>query len=136
MIRNKKILLEQAERLGILTENNFTNKFNFIVGKKYEYDELPDEIRDDIDVQFYDDEMGGSTSEFYYEAKLLDPEVNLSDYFDWDFKKDKSYIKSLMKTIEKDGLDYPPVGKEGGHRALALKNLGKKIPYLDIIKKK
>lgn len=117
--------------------SNLTNKFNFIIGRKYIFDELPDEIKDDIQIQF--DEYSDLQPEDYcYVAKLLKPE-EIEEYlhnhfgeYDIQDALEESYMKELIKDIQNKGLDYPVVGVEGNHRALAFWFLKKDLPYLEM----
>jgi len=42
----------------------------------------------------------------------------------------------LLNSIEKNGLMYPSIGREGNHRNYAMALLGKKIPHLEILSPK
>ena len=44
------------------------------------------------------------------------------------------YMKKLILDIQTNGLDYPVVGVEGNHRALAFWYLQKELPYLEMIR--
>jgi formyltetrahydrofolate hydrolase len=46
---------------------------------------------------------------------------------------EEPYMVNLINDINKNGLDYPIVGIEGNHRALALYHLNKDIPYLEMV---
>lgn len=120
-------------------EGKYVNKFDFEIGKSYEYEELPKQVKDDIDVQVEDAEYG--PEDYTYLFKLLTPEETeeyLHDSFgEYDIQDaiDDPYMKKLIKKIMINGLDYPAVGIEGGHRALAFYVMNKPLPYLDMILK-
>ena len=52
-----------------IVNNNLTNKFNFIVGKRYLFDELPNEIKNDIEIQF-DEFSDLQPMDYYYVANV------------------------------------------------------------------
>jgi len=117
-----------------------TNKFKGVVGKSYEFDELPEQTKQDIEVMFennYDD----GPEDYLYEYVLISPEENedylFSIFGEWDIEnaKEDPYMKKLVRDIKKRGLDYPAVGNEGNHRALAYYMMDKPLPYLKMIKK-
>lgn len=118
-------------------DNNYCNKFNFIPGREYEYAELPTQIKKDIVIQL-DDDSYESPEDFIYIAKLLKPEDTIefleSSFGEYDITDamEHSYMKKLVKNIQEKGLDYPPVGIEGGHRALAYYIMNKEMPYLEM----
>lgn len=121
-----------------IVNNNLTNKFNFIVGKRYLFDELPNEIKNDIEIQF-DEFSDLQPMDYYYVAKLLKPE-EIEEYLHNTFGEyeiqdaiENSYMKELILDIQTNGLDYPVVGVEGNHRALAFWHLQKELPYLEMI---
>jgi len=114
-----------------------TNKFDFIVGKKYIFDDLPNEIKDDILIQF-DEYSDLQPEDYFYVAKLLKPEEieeYLHNQFGYEIQDalEEPYMKKLIKDIQNKGLDYPAVGIEGNHRALAFWYLKKDLPYLEMI---
>lgn len=117
---------------------NFTNKFNFIPGKVYSFDELPNHIKNDIEVQFEEYSELGPT-DYNYVAKLIKKEdleeylTNVFGEYDIGDAIDHPYMKKLIKKIKNEGLDYPAVGIEGNHRALAFYVLGWDLPYLEMI---
>jgi hypothetical protein len=41
-------------------------------------------------------------------------------------------MRKLVKNIKEKGLDYPAVGTDGNHRALAYYIMKKTLPYLDM----
>ena len=123
---------------AMITEyTKYVNKFDFEIGKSYEYDELPEKTKDDIDVQF-DDNAEYGPDDYVYVFKLLTPEET-EDYlhnqfgeYDIEDAMDDPYMKALIKKIIRVGLDYPAVGIEGNHRALACYTLRKPLPYLEM----
>lgn len=118
-------------------ENKYCNKFDFIPGKVYQYDELPKKIKNDIDVQFEDYSEYGP-EDYNYVAKLLEPD-DIEEYIVNNFGEyelgdvlDHPYVKRIRKSIIEKGLDYPPVGTEGNHRALIFWDMKKPLPYLEM----
>lgn len=126
----------------MITEyNKFTNKLNFEVGKEFEYEELPIRTKYDIDVQFDENDYETDPTDYVYKCVLLQPE-DIEEYLHNHFGEyniqevlDTKFMKDLIKDIKKNGLNFPPVGVEGNHRALAHWYLKKPLPYLDMIKK-
>ena len=122
----------------MITEyTKYVNKFDFEIGKSYEYNELPQKTKDDIDVQF-DDNAEYGPEDYVYIFKLLSPEEtedylhNVFGEYDIEDAMDDPYIKRLVRKIMTSGLDYPAVGIEGNHRALACYIMGKHLPYLEM----
>jgi len=121
-----------------LTEN--TNNFDFVIGKKYEFEELPEKIQNDIVIQF-DEYSEVQPIDYYYVCKLLKPKeieeylMNVFGEYEIGDILEEPYMKTLIKDIKKNGLDYPSVGVEGNHRALVYWHLGKNLPYLEMIEK-
>ena len=117
-----------------------TNKFKGVVGKSYEFDELPEQTKQDIEVMF-EDNYDESPEDYLYEYILISPEENeeylFSVFGEWDIEnaKEDPYIRKLVRDIKKRGLDYPAVGNEGNHRALAYYMMDKALPYLKMIPK-
>jgi hypothetical protein len=133
----KYIITEEQFRL--LNEGvKITNKFDFEVGRVYNFDELPKKIKSDIEVQF-EDNYDESPYDFDYKAVLLNPEDTeeyLHNQFgEYDIAEAIShpYMKKIINSIKKGGIDYPSVGVEGNHRALACYYLGIPLPYLEMI---
>jgi hypothetical protein len=123
----------------VKTFEKFTNEFDFEVGKTYQYDDLPEEVQSDIDVQF--DEYGDEQPEDYqWKFKLL-PVDEIEEYVTKHFGNEiediieEPYVQNLIKDIKERGLDYPSVGVEGNHRALVHWYLKKPLPYLEPIYK-
>jgi len=135
-------LQEQISRMqsmmGAIKEN--TNKFDFIVGEKYEFEELPEPIQNDIEIQF-DEYSELQPMDYYYVAKFLKPEeieeylMNTFNEYEIGDELEHPHMKRLIRDIKKNGLDYPAVGIEGNHRALAYWYLGEELPYLEMVKK-
>jgi hypothetical protein len=129
--------LQESIRI-ILREE--TNKFKGVVGKSYEFDELPKQTKQDIDVQF-EDNYDEAPDDYLYKYILVSPEENeeylFSIFGEWDIEdaKEDPYMKKLIRNIKKRGLDYPAVGTEGNHRALAYYIMNKPLPYLDMVSK-
>ncbi len=123
----------------VKTFEKFTNEFDFEIGKTYQYDDLPEEVKSDIDVQF--DEYGDEQPEDYeWKFKLL-PVDEIEEYVTKHFGNEiedvieEPYVQNLIKDIQERGLDYPSVGIEGNHRALVHWYLKKPLPYLEPIYK-
>jgi hypothetical protein len=124
----------------VKTFEKFTNEFDFEIGKTYQYDDLPEEVQSDIDVQF--DEYGDEQPEDYeWKFKLL-PIDEIEEYVTKHFGNEiedvieEPYVQNLIKDIKERGLDYPSVGVEGNHRALVHWYLKKPLPYLEPIYKR
>lgn len=128
----------------------YVNKFDFEIGKEYEFYELPKEIQSDIEVQFdvnYDDgdtfhpHYQGGIEEYKWKFKLLQPKeieewvVNHFGEYNISDEVDSRYIRRLIGDIKKRGLDFPSVGTEGNHRALIHWYLKIPLPYLEPIYK-
>ena len=117
-----------------------TNKFKGVVGKSYEFDELPEQTKQDIEVMFENNYDEGP-EDYLYEYILISPEENedylFSIFGEWDIEnaKEDPYMKKLVRDIKKRGLDYPAVGNEGNHRALAYYMMNKPLPYLKMTPK-
>ena len=115
-----------------------TTKFNFITGKEYTFDELPDDnagrssLREDAIHHFRSKEDGGygfsgSHLDATYRAVII-PNKELVQRF--GHLRGKS---ELQKNIEEYGLDYPSIGNEGNNRRIAMAKLGRDMPHLEII---
>lgn len=121
-------------------QNQITNNFDFQVGKIYQFDELPEEIQSDIEVQFVDN-YDESPEDYEYKAELLKPEQteeflhNQFGEYDINDAIQQPYMRKIIKDIKERGIDYPSVGTEGNHRALACYHLGINLPYLKMIYK-
>ena len=109
------------------------------MGKKYEYDDLPEEVRVDIDVQF-EDNLEESPDDYLWKFKLMKPkdleeylQSQFGDYLDEVCEDD--YMIGLIADIKKRGIDWPSVGVEGNHRALACWYLNIPLPYLEPVYK-
>jgi hypothetical protein len=134
-----------------IIEKEIENISEFEVGKCYDYLELPESTREDIDVQFkIFDENSSEASEKYdaypedykYCFKLLQSKEILKrfplakDIIKKHKTKENSCLLDIMKSIQNGGLDYVPAGTEGNHRAAAFYLLNKEMPYLEIERKK
>lgn len=123
---------------------NSENNFNYELNHYYEYHELPQPVKDDIDAQF--DQIreindGETPQDYYYKYVILQPE-ELEEYimdhfnqYNIDDEIQTPYMQDLIEGIQKSGLQHPPVGEEGNHRALVHWYLKKPMPYLEMIKK-
>ena len=121
----------------IFENKEYTNKFNFEPGKIYEYEDLPKQIKKDIEVQF-EDNYEYSPEDYTYKAILINPD-ELYDYLITHFGKyyideymEEPYIKKIVNDIKKNGINYPSVGVEGNHRALVCYMLKIPLPYLEM----
>jgi hypothetical protein len=127
------------EMMGVIKES--TNKFDGVVGKIYTFDELPQQTQQDVEDMFGDGYNEDGPDDYLFRYILISPEENESYLFsvfgEWDIEdaKDDPYMKKLVKDIKKRGLDYPAIGTEGNHRALAYYMLDKPLPYLEMIPK-
>ena len=111
---------------------------DFKIGQRYSYDQLPKQVRDDIDIQFqYSRDEG--VEDYVWEYKLLSPddivEYLESVYGEYDMVDacNHAYMVKMIKDIQESGLEYPAVGIEGNHRALACWFLRIPLPYLQPI---
>lgn len=118
---------------------SIVNKFDFRLGKVYQYEQLPKQIKDDIDIQF-DDVFDLSPFDYEYVCKII-PNSDLAEIVEehfgreWPDYAETDEVKKLIKDIKKKGLDYPSVGYEGYHRALVYFILGLDLPYLEMVEK-
>lgn len=116
-----------------------TNKFNGVIGKFYTFDELPQQTKQDVEDMFGDEFHDEGPDDYLYRYILISPEENESYLFsvfgEWDIEdaKEDPYMKKLVRDIKKRGLDYPSVGTEGNHRALAHYILHEPLPYLEMV---
>lgn len=127
-------------KFSLYLEGKYVNKFDFEIDKEYEYWDLPKQCQKDISVQFDEHDYEENPEDYRYKFKLLNREEledwlsqSYGDYFGDECEH--AYMKRLIKSIEKKGLDYPSVGSEGNHRALAFWYLGKDLPYLEFVRK-
>lgn len=107
----------------------------FTPGQTYTWDDLPEEVRDDVvkQVQSWSEEDVPEEGprfrfEFIPQEELmasLDEHhgPRLTEYIE------EPHVLKLAKDIGKKGLKSPPVGDEGQHRLLALARIGKGAPY-------
>lgn len=125
-------------KYGQTTLSAETTKFNFITGKEYTFDELPDDnagrssLREDAIHHFRSKKDGGygfsgSHLNATYRAVII-PNKELVQRF--GHLRGKS---ELQKNIEEHGLDYPSIGNEGNNRRIAMAKLGRDMPHLEII---
>lgn len=125
-------------KYGQTTLSAETTKFNFITGKEYTFDELPDDnagrssLREDAIHHFRSKKDGGygfsgSHLNATYRAVII-PNKELVQRF--GHLRGKS---ELQKNIEEYGLDYPSIGNEGNNRRIAMAKLGRDMPHLEII---
>ena len=115
-----------------------TTKFNFITGKEYTFDELPNDnagrssLREDAIHHFRSKEDGGygfsgSHLDATYRAVII-PNKELVQRFGHLSGKPE-----LQKNIKEYGLNYPSIGNEGNNRRIAMAKLGRDMPHLEII---
>jgi hypothetical protein len=120
-------------------KEGYTNKFNFELGKKYSYEELPKEVQSDIGVQFDEYDEENSIWDYVWKFKLMQPN-EIAEYLESHFGNldealQHPYMRKIIRDIKKRGIDWPAVGIEGNHRALACWYLGIPLPYLEPIYK-
>jgi len=93
-----------------LTEN--TNNFDFVIGKKYEFEELPEKIQNDIVIQF-DEYSEVQPIDYYYVCKLLKPKeieeylMNVFGEYEIGDILEEPYMKTLIKDIKKKWIRLP-----------------------------
>ena len=127
------------QMMGVIKES--TNKFNGVVNKIYTFDELPKQTQQDVEDMFGDGFDNYGPDDYLYRYILISPEENepylFSVFGEWDIEdaKQHPYMKKLVNDIKNRGLDYPSVGTEGNHRALAHYILNKQLPYLEMTPK-
>jgi GNAT superfamily N-acetyltransferase len=150
-----KVLLAAASKLE-------ASGFDFQPGRVYSFEELPTPVQGDIEQQFDDpDEINewrfkaelwqperipelfdeaGDTAVFHIE-NWKDNKTGIVDIKELDdpavreqFIKESPKLSALMKSIKSKGVEYPAVGQEGYHRAIASYLLGKPLPYLALVR--
>lgn len=110
------------------------------VGQSYYFDNLPKGVQNDIRVQADDIELHTSMSpESAIYRLILVPHSEvvrtLKERFgkgEYNKRLRSKRVRDLAKTIEREGLQQPPVLDEGIHRALALALLGWDMPYFTL----
>jgi hypothetical protein len=118
----------------------YTTKFDFVPGKEYTFDELPDDhggatsLREDALHHFRSKEGSsrgygwpGRAEDATYRAVIIPVDELVERY---------GHLKgrlSLQKHIEKYGLDYPSIGNEGNNRRIAMAKLGRDMPHLEVV---
>lgn len=115
---------------------SFTNSI-FKIGKSYKYDELPEQVKDDIDLHF-ENQYEESPYDYKYVYKIIPYEElgeKIENHFgrEWEEYAESENVQELIKDIEKNGLNYPSVGNEGNHRMLAHYILNRDLPYLEMV---
>lgn len=132
------------DKLMSLSEIQSINESNkLFIDKCYSYNELPEQIQNDIDMQFnlYGDvdnknKFDGNPEDYKYCYMLL-PWKEIPKIFPMvkNYLKttsEKHILDKLSNDIKKHGLHYPSVGSEGNHRA-AYHYINKiNLPYLRI----
>jgi len=111
----------------------------FIQNKTYTYDQLPPELRTDVDVQLMSGETG---NDYVYEYTLIPwyriqgklDEIGILDS-DKQMWKSTDHYKKLKADIQQNGEQLPSVGREGVHRLLIMQDLKQPAKYLDMIYK-
>ena len=132
---------------NIMNEELKMTHNNFVVGKCYKYDELHEDIQYDINIQFKifdedpenaNDKFDGFPEDYTYCFKYLKPtEIKTTFPLINDILKSKTnYLQKIIDDIKKNGLNNPPVGSEGNHRATAFYLMNIEMPYLEIKQKK
>ncbi len=103
-------------------------------GGIYDFDQLPFQAQGDAAVQFEDSE--DAARQHTYRFYLLPPynvrqwAENMMGPLNKMFRSPK--IRRLERSILKKGLKSPPIGAEGGHRAVVFAKLGLPMPYFSI----
>ncbi len=128
-------------------DEEINNISEFEVGKCYQYSELPDDVTNDVEVQFkkygdsssYDDnKYDGNPEDYEYCFKLLPPKeitkhLPMVKTYIKEYKEgDKNYLERIIASIKEEGLNYPAVGMEGNHRGAIFYLLNRPLPYLEI----
>lgn len=154
--------LRQVAKL-LVANTRYTNKFDFQPGRIYSYEELPEQVQSDINDQFDDpeeidefdfkavlltpseiaemtEETGDNAQWILHGWKANTTDVeNIEDLDDPEtrarFLDAIPSLARVMESIKTSGLDYPSVGREGTHRAIAHYLLGRSLPYLEIEQK-
>lgn len=101
------------------------------VGDAYEFEELPEGVQDDVVVQL---EFERVPADFRYRLVVVPHETlmgSLEERYGTGLGEaiDDQDIADLAENIRARGLQLPPVGDEGWHRALAVAKLGWDLPY-------
>ena len=84
-IEEKNLKIKNVTYDEVLKEVKDGNKFDFIIGKKYEFEELPEKIQNDIELQF-DEYSELQPIDYYYVCKILKPKENFkTEIYHWIF---------------------------------------------------
>jgi len=136
---NKKLSNKPNDKI---LDEEINNVSEFKVGKCYQYSELPDDVTNDIEVQFKNFVDGsyyeGYPEEYKYCFRLLEPSeimkyLPLVKTYVKEYKKgDRDYLEKIIASIKEEGLNYPAVGMEGNHRGAIFYLLNRPLPYLEI----
>lgn len=98
-------------------------EFIFTPGKAYYYEDLPEQIKSDIDLHF-EDVYDESPYDYKYVCRII-PNEELAEKVEthfgreWEEYAEREEVKELIEDIKNNGLKYPSVGSEGNHRMLA-----------------
>ncbi len=106
----------------------------------YSWDELPSETRQDLLKQADDIEFihGRTPDKLQYRFQVM-PHADLVAFLTAEYGKglekamDSRAIASLARSIEREGLKYPPAVDEGWKRALALASLDMDMPFFGVV---
>jgi len=109
------------------------NKFDFEVGKEYEYENLPKKLKKDISTMFLDN-FYHAPEEYIYKAVLLTPEEMWETMGEDAFTNiDQFDLDRAESKIKKYGLDYPCV--QSNYKMMIYTTMEEKLPFLDMIVK-
>lgn len=110
------------------------------VGMAYRYDELPAAVRRDVLAQEEDlESLYGRDPRALQFRLVVVPHADLMRALASRYGPGLDQALAdpgtarLARSIERRGLQHPPVGEEGWTRALALASLGRDMPYFEIL---
>lgn len=111
----------------------------YVPGQVYPFEELPAVAKEDARSQRDDLEFihGRAPEELLYNFDVM-PHQALLEMLqakygpDWKKAAAAPKIRKIARSIEKNGLESPPLVDEGWDRALALASLGLDMPYFDV----
>ena len=109
-------------------------------GEIYSWEDLPSETRHDLLKQAEDLEYihGKGPRKLQYRFQVM-PHATLMSFLANEYKEglekamNSRSVASLARSIEREGLRYPPAVDEGWKRALALASLGMDMPFFGAV---
>ena len=112
----------------------------FVPGEIYSWGDLPSETRHDLLKQTEDLEYihGRGPRRLEYRFQVM-PHAALMSFLANEYKEglekamNSRSVASLARSIEQEGLQYPPAVDEGWKRALALASLGMDMPFFGVV---